>query len=83
MPTTRKRRTRGRLTAPLTLAMMDFLLDGHTRHPDDVPADERDGYDSFVEFDPWTPEKIEALWAVHGPALEAERRRRAGEGTRL
>jgi hypothetical protein len=76
MPTTRRRRLRGPVTAPLTLALMDFLLDGHTRNPDDVPADERD-YDHFVEFDPWPPEKIEALWQAHGDALRAEQRRRA------
>ena len=64
---------------PLTLAMMDFLLDGKTRSPDDVPPDERDSYDCFVEFDPWTPEKIEALWQTHGDALRAEQRRRSGE----
>ena len=73
------RRTKTRMTVPLTLAMTDFLLGGRTRSPDDVPADERDSYDCFLEFDDWTPEKLEAAWAVHGDALEAERRRRAVE----
>jgi hypothetical protein len=77
MPTTRRRRTRGRITTALSPALVDFLLDGKTRSPDDVPPDELDGYDFFVEFDPWTPAAIEALWLAHGPALEAERRRRA------
>jgi hypothetical protein len=83
MPTNRRRRARAPVTARLSLAMMDFLLDGRTRSPDDVPPDERDSYDCFVEFDPWTPEKIEALWQTHGDALRAEQRRRAGERTRL
>ncbi len=80
MPTVRRRRLRGPVTAPLSLALVDLLLTGHTRHPDDVPAAERDTYDHFLEFDDWPPEKLEALWNAHRPALEAEqRRRRAGE----
>ena len=47
MPTTRRRRARGRMTAPLSLALVDFLLDGRTRHPNDVPAAERDSYDQL------------------------------------
>jgi hypothetical protein len=66
--------------APLTLAMMDFLLDGRTRHPDDVPDGERAGYDHFLEFDDWPAEKLEAAWQTHGDALRAEQRRRAVDG---
>jgi hypothetical protein len=67
------------MTEPLSLALVDLLLDGHTRHPDAVPADERDTYDHFLEFDPWPRERVEALWRAHGDALRAEQRRRAGE----
>ena len=77
MPTTRRRRPRGRITAPLSLALTDFLLDGHTRRPDDVPVEARDTYDAFLEFDAWTPEQIAALWDAHRPALLAEQQRRA------
>jgi hypothetical protein len=76
MPTTRRRRRRLPNTAPLSLALVDFLLDGRTRNPDDVPEAEREHYDGFVMFDPWTPEQIDALWRQHGNFLRAEAERR-------
>jgi len=76
MPTTRKRTSRISQAPVLTLALVDVLLDGRTRRPEDVPLSERDTYDHFLEFDPWPPERVAALWEAHGDALRAERARR-------
>jgi hypothetical protein len=80
MPTTRRRLRRGRLTLTLSPALMDYLLDGRTRAPAEVPAELADTYDHFLEFDPWTPGQVVELWAAHGPALLAEWDRRGGAG---
>jgi hypothetical protein len=76
----RKRLTRNLQAGPLTLALMDFLLDGQTRPVDQVPAAEREMYDSFLEFDHHPPEEIRGLWENNRRVLLAEWERRGKRG---
>jgi hypothetical protein len=79
MPTKRRRRTRGRLRLPLSLELIDLLLDGRARSHEEAEKLEAEGinYDVFVQFD---QHDYPALWRTHRVELLAEWRRRGGQG---
>ena len=65
----------------VSLPMIDFLLNGHTRSSDEVDQLRTEGvaYDQFEEFD-WTTEQLEAAWRANRRPLLAEWKRRGGVG---
>lgn len=64
----------------LRLELVDWLLEGHCRRPDERDPLRRDGvYDGFLEFDTPGPD-LPALWRAHRTALLDEWARRGGRG---